>query len=615
VSTRRPLVERRGEIGRQRGRVPRRHEHVQPAAAGGADRQLQIPGMRRAPDCSADSSCSLLRGSASPNATCALKLMPGARRADVVSVEKGEAGRVFINYRRQDTAWAARQLYDLLVAELGPDRVFKDVDDIEPGDDFVERIQSAVGSCEVLLALIGPQWLTFADAKGARRIDDPEDFVVLELETALNRDDVRVIPILVDNAKMPAPQEMPKGLAALTRRQAVEINPVSFDTRRLLRVLQHTFRDVRGEPAEPGISRADLEVRPPETTAPLPRLESAAAAGTSVDRPSTPVSTTPTPPAGSGTDRAPVQKGKARRRTRRLAAATSILLLVAVGVAGWYVTRVVGQGTATNGPHSVSSPRPPSVTTAPSGSSPRTSVANAIGLDILAHRGGDEKYPLETFESLTSAADDGFAVETDVRWTSDNVAVIVHDDGATMGVHCDAPSYHVSTTTWKQLSKHCHSYTKNGKYYQIATYAQVMEGLAAYQSWAYVEVKVDQNAAQNREFIDVIQRNGMSDRTVVTSTDLDRLAQIKNLAPDLRRMLFISKQISVSQLAHEGLWAVAVKDDVAAKSYIAQLKKAGLVVIVWTVNEEQAWAKAKAAGADKVLTDKPRAYAAWLAKH
>src|SRR4029450_445034 len=104
-------------------------------------------------------------------------------------MDKGEAARVFISYRRQETAWPARQLYDVLVAELGPDRVFKDVDDIEPGDDFVERIQSAVGSCEVVLALIGPQWLTFADAKGARRIDDPEDFVVLELETALNRDD------------------------------------------------------------------------------------------------------------------------------------------------------------------------------------------------------------------------------------------------------------------------------------------------------------------------------------------------------------------------------------------------------------------------------------------
>src|SRR4029453_18847292 len=171
-------------------------------------------------------------------------------------MEKSEAARGFISYRRQETAWPARQLYEVLVTELGADRVFKDVDNIEPGDDFVERIQSAVGSCEVLLALIGPQWLTVTDGKGARRIDDPEDFVRLEVETALHRDDVRVIPILVDNAKMPAPQDLPTGLAALTRRQAVEIDPVNFDTRRLLRVLNRTLNDIRDEPAAPLISGA-----------------------------------------------------------------------------------------------------------------------------------------------------------------------------------------------------------------------------------------------------------------------------------------------------------------------------------------------------------------------
>jgi TIR domain len=154
-------------------------------------------------------------------ARCASSLR---RMVKVVSMEKGEAARVFISYRRQETALPARELYDVLVAELGADRVFKDVDDIQPGDDFVERIQSAVGSCQVLLTLIGPQWLTITDAKGARRLDDPQDFVRLEVETALNRDDVRVIPILVDNARMPTAQELPEGLAALSRRQAVEIN-------------------------------------------------------------------------------------------------------------------------------------------------------------------------------------------------------------------------------------------------------------------------------------------------------------------------------------------------------------------------------------------------------
>jgi glycerophosphoryl diester phosphodiesterase len=469
-------------------------------------------------------------------------------------MQRGEAGRVFISYRRQDTAWPARQLYDVLVAELGADRVFKDVDNIEPGDDFVERIQSAVGSCEVLLALIGPQWLTVTDANGLRRLDDPQDFVRIEVETALTRDDVRVIPILVDNAKMPSPQELPSGLARLTRRQAVEINPVNFDTRRLLRVLNDTLRDARGDAAEP--------------TA-------------------------------------------ARRRTGLLVSvASSIVLLLAVGVAVWYFQRFM-----TADPQSSrSASSPPSITTAPSGSPSQTSKAEEpTGSDILAHRGGDEKYPLQTLESLTSAADDGFAVETDVRWTSDNRAVIIHDEAATQGLRCDRP-YQVSKTTWKELSEHCRSFRKNGKSYPPATYASVMEGLAGSNSWVYVEVKVDQNAAQNREFIDAIRDNGLSDRTVVTSTSLDRLAQIKKLAPDLPRMLFVSERVPVSELTHEGLFAVAVNYDVATKDYITQLKKAGIVVVVWTVNEEQAWAKARSYGANKVLTDKPRAYEAWLAK-
>jgi glycerophosphoryl diester phosphodiesterase len=529
----------------------------------------------------------------------------------VVSVEKGEAGRVFISYRRQDTAWPARQLYDVLVAELGADRVFKDVDDIEPGDDFVERIQSAVGSCEVLLALIGPQWLTVTDANGARRIDDPEDFVRLEVETALTRDDVRVIPILVDNAKMPTPQQLPKELAALTRRQAVEINPVNFDTRRLLRVLNHTLNDatlndVGGEPAEPSGSRAGVEVVSPETTPRVPQVEAAAAglapAATAVEW------APPSAPTGPGSGRA-----ADRRRNRiLLAVAVSIVLLVAVGVA-WYATRDRGPGTA--GPQSsTSAPNPPSATREPSSSPSETVKAQGpTGSDILAHRGGDEKYPLQTLESLTSAADDGFAVETDVRWTSDDHAVIIHDDAATKGLRCDRP-YQVSKTTWKELSEHCRSFPKNGKTYPPSTYANVMEGLASYSSWVYVEVKVDQNVAQNEEFIDVIRSNGLSDRTVVTSTSLDRLAQIKKLAPKLPRMLFVSEQVPVSQLVDEDLWAVAVNYDVATKDYITKLKKAGLIVVVWTVNEEQAWAKAKAAGADKVLTDKPKAYAAWLAK-
>jgi hypothetical protein len=168
-------------------------------------------------------------------------------------MERGEAGRVFISYRRQETAWPARQLYDLLVAELGADRVFKDVDNISSGEDWVEQIvERTVGSCQVLLVLIGPQWLTITDGNGQRRLDDPTDFVRLAVETALNRDDARVIPILVDDAKMPAPQELPTALARLVYLHPVEISPVNFDTRHLMKVLNDTFSDILPEPVAMG---------------------------------------------------------------------------------------------------------------------------------------------------------------------------------------------------------------------------------------------------------------------------------------------------------------------------------------------------------------------------
>src|SRR5688500_6019930 len=109
-------------------------------------------------------------------------------------------GRIFISYRREETAYPAGWLFDRLADEFGPGQIFKDADSIELGDDFVEVISTAVGSCDVLLALIGDEWVPITDAHGQRRLDDPDDFVRLEIEAALARK-VRVIPILVDGAR------------------------------------------------------------------------------------------------------------------------------------------------------------------------------------------------------------------------------------------------------------------------------------------------------------------------------------------------------------------------------------------------------------------------------
>jgi TIR domain len=158
------------------------------------------------------------------------------------------AGRVFISYRREETAWQAGWLFDRLVDRFGRDQIFKDIDSIQLGDDFVEVITAAVGSCDVLLALIGERWLTITDEHGTARLDDPEDFVRLEIEAALARN-VRVIPILVEGARMPHPDQLSPSLAKLANRHALELSPsrFEFDTGRLLKVLDSTLADVHAE--------------------------------------------------------------------------------------------------------------------------------------------------------------------------------------------------------------------------------------------------------------------------------------------------------------------------------------------------------------------------------
>ena len=174
-------------------------------------------------------------------------------------------GRIFISYRRQETAWPAGRLYDVLVERFPAEEVFKDVDNIEPGEDFVERITAAVGSCDVLLALIGPQWLTLSDENGRRRLDNPDDYVRLEIETALTRK-IRVIPILVDEARIPRANELPPSLAPLVRRNAVEINPITFDTKRLLATVQKTLAELKVSDTTTGSAAPTSTARPGGST-------------------------------------------------------------------------------------------------------------------------------------------------------------------------------------------------------------------------------------------------------------------------------------------------------------------------------------------------------------
>jgi TIR domain/LGFP repeat len=169
----------------------------------------------------------------------------------------GAPGGVFISYRREDTAYAAGWLYDRLVENFDGVQVFKDVDSVRPGEDFVQAIMAAVGSCSVLLVLIGRYWLSAVDRNGQRRIDDPSDWVRLEIDAGLTRD-VSVIPILCDGAPMARADDLPSSIRGLARRQAVELSPMHFtaDIDRLFATLSNAFgwAYTGSRPARPGRS-------------------------------------------------------------------------------------------------------------------------------------------------------------------------------------------------------------------------------------------------------------------------------------------------------------------------------------------------------------------------
>ena len=137
------------------------------------------------------------------------------------------AGKIFINYRRDDLIGMAGRLHDRLAQTFGRDRLFMDVDHIPVGADFVAHLNSQVAACEVVLVVIGRNWLRAKDKAGQRRLHQPDDFVAIEIAAALARD-IRVIPVLVDGARMPKESELPDSLKPLARRQAVDVRHSHF---------------------------------------------------------------------------------------------------------------------------------------------------------------------------------------------------------------------------------------------------------------------------------------------------------------------------------------------------------------------------------------------------
>jgi glycerophosphoryl diester phosphodiesterase len=486
-------------------------------------------------------------------------------------------GRIFISYRRQDSAYPAGWLYDRLAERFGPDQIFKDVDSIELGDDFVETITNAVGSCDILLTLIGQDWLDIAGSDGSRRLDDPDDFVRLEIEAALQRE-VLLIPILVEGALMPRADQLPPSIAPLVRRQALELSPTRFraDTERLLDVMERTL--------------ANLHEKAEESTAEAPE----------------PAPVKPPKPA-----KEPRPEATPFRMTRgRITAAVASVLAVAALI--WVLL-------PDNDPDGDGKDDPTVAPTSAAAEPPKLGGASAPV--VLAHRGGDEQFAWQTLPAFEHAAGIGAAVETDVRWSKDGTPVLVHDPGTTPGMECEGGNKIVEDTTWSVLERDCRSSalaSKDGKQYGIPTLDQAVAAVAKTPgAEIFPEIKVVQSARQVRQFVTILKSVKMTGRTVITSALPKQLDKIRTEAQndgveDLRLMQFVSgTPVPLANLV-DGLWGVAVRFDTASLAYVKELQAADLKVMVWNINSTEQWEEATRVGADIVMTDRPAGFGQWF---
>ncbi len=227
---------------------------------------------------------------------------------------------IFISYRRDDSAGFAGRLYDRLVARYGADRLFMDIDTIRPGHDFAEDIAAALTGSAVCLVLIGRRWESITLPDGKRRLEDPTDFVRLEVAAAI-REGLTVIPVLVEGALPPSPASLPEELRALSRRQAIELSSErwNYDVGRLVLVLDEILAQPIGAPAREAPQVAP-KTEPPKTEPPKE-----------------------------------VPRKRIGRRPALIAAAAVVLSLT--GVAGWLASRGQDPTTATSptgGPSSTS---------------------------------------------------------------------------------------------------------------------------------------------------------------------------------------------------------------------------------------------------------------------
>jgi len=153
--------------------------------------------------------------------------------------------RIFLNYRKADAGGYAIPIYHSLVSKFGSSQVFKDVDAIKPGEQWDVKLNETLSTCDVVVAVIGPDWLSAADETG-RRLDRPDDWVRRELEQALKRE-VPIVPTLVGGATLPNEAQLPETLRPLLRRQMIELHDATWnsDLKRMVKALREFAERLR----------------------------------------------------------------------------------------------------------------------------------------------------------------------------------------------------------------------------------------------------------------------------------------------------------------------------------------------------------------------------------
>jgi TIR domain-containing protein len=176
------------------------------------------------------------------------------------------AGNIFINYRRDDDAGFTQALYSRLEQAFPSENLFMDVDNIAPGLDFVQVLNDEVARCDVVIAVIGKNWLSVTDETGGRRLDNPEDFVRIEIESALAQKK-RVIPVLVNDARMPRSTELPETMRAFARCNAARLTHERFraDMAGLIKSLEQILAEVEtARQAEVEAARSEAKAKEKE---------------------------------------------------------------------------------------------------------------------------------------------------------------------------------------------------------------------------------------------------------------------------------------------------------------------------------------------------------------